>query len=379
LHKRAGSKITTIILLIFILLTTSQAFATTIKIPDSNTQATIYHTIGKIEETTKETENYSYKGAVTKTVIGPEIQSNSNTRSIPEDIAKEIENMPPGTTGSWEITTSDANASSKPSIQTAIQSWGGQISIISKPKGTQAPSIAVKPNTLEEIPSKEEIRKAMQGTKIEITEYCNYSNSRCRSHFYTTFQDIMEEYGDLITYKFIFFQTNSLEGDLLTAQAAKCAEEQNKFFEMHEKIFEIEQPFTKSKIKNMAAQTSLDTETFNQCLESQKFLQEIQAKQQKAKGQGVWKLPTFFANDIKVGGYRTRQFEEAFIKIMPEQETKTETQTIKVCASQSEECAQVQKISVESTTQAGQAQPIEIEYGTEQVKQKSRFQKMVTQ
>ncbi len=93
--------------------------------------------------------------------------------------------------------------------------------------------------------------------------------------------------------------------------------------------------------------------------------------------QGIAGIPTFNINSEKTIGYSIRGFEKAFIKNAPEKPEQQETRAIKICTAESTgtECAQAQKISVQPTTQAIQAQPIEIEYSQEQTKQKIKVSK----
>lgn len=85
------------------------------------------------------------------------------------------------------------------------------------------------------------------------------------------------------------------------AQAAECANQQGKFWEYHNKLFQVWAgenvgTYVKPKLKQYAADLKLDTRTFNQCLDSDKTLSVVQADLAEGKEMGVHQTPTFFLN-----------------------------------------------------------------------------------
>lgn len=105
-----------------------------------------------------------------------------------------------------------------------------------------------------------------------------------------------------------------------TANAAMCANEQGKFWEMHNLIF-TKQPtdsdgkpqenkgaFTKDNLKKFAKDLSLDTQKFNDCLDKNKYQAQIDAE--KAEGDAAAKelgqpglgTPAYFINGELTSG-----------------------------------------------------------------------------
>ena len=85
------------------------------------------------------------------------------------------------------------------------------------------------------------------------------------------------------------------------AQAAECANQQGKFWEYHDRLFQLWSGenvgiFTKPKLKQYAADLKLDASTFNQCLDADKTLSVVQADMAEASRQGVYQTPTFLVN-----------------------------------------------------------------------------------
>ncbi len=85
------------------------------------------------------------------------------------------------------------------------------------------------------------------------------------------------------------------------AQAAECANQQGKFWEYHDKLFQVWSgenvgTYTKVKLKQYAADIKLDANTFNTCLDGDQTLAIVQADINEATRMGVRATPTFFVN-----------------------------------------------------------------------------------
>jgi protein-disulfide isomerase len=111
--------------------------------------------------------------------------------------------------------------------------------------------------------------------------------------------------GDL---KFIYVPMAFL-GDESTyaAEAALCANDQGKFWEMHDIIFRVHDSqehngkYTKDKLVTLAAGVSgLNQATFKSCLEGGKKAADVQKATQTANSQGVSATPSFFLNGNKL-------------------------------------------------------------------------------
>lgn len=86
------------------------------------------------------------------------------------------------------------------------------------------------------------------------------------------------------------------------AEASECAADQNAFWPYHDKIFanhagENQGTYTKEKLKGFAAELGLNAQTFNDCLDSGKYTQAVQAQSAAAQQLGVTGTPSFFVNE----------------------------------------------------------------------------------
>jgi protein-disulfide isomerase len=90
------------------------------------------------------------------------------------------------------------------------------------------------------------------------------------------------------------------------ANAAMCANEQDKFWEMHSILFanwngENQGAFSTRRLQAMAESLGLDMDAFNSCFSANKYEAEIQADFDLGGQMGVSGTPTVFVNGQRVG------------------------------------------------------------------------------
>ncbi len=163
---------------------------------------------------------------------------------------------------------------------------------------------------------------------IFVVEFSDYECPYCQAAEGTNFQvisllkqrdpmweapipKIIEEYVDTGKFKLVFRQYPIHENAKKAAEAAKCAQEQDKFWEYHNILFEKYDALTVTDLKRYAADLGLDLNQFNQCLDSGKYRNSVQNDLSDGKGLGVTGTPTFFiGNEEK--GYEKIVGAEAF-------------------------------------------------------------------
>ena len=100
------------------------------------------------------------------------------------------------------------------------------------------------------------------------------------------------------------------------AEAANCAQEQGKFHEYHDKLFQNQRALEVDNLKQYAADLGLDTEQFNQCLDSKKYSKDIDEDMADAQALGVSGTPAFFVNGRFLNG---AQPFEAFQQVIDDE------------------------------------------------------------
>src|SRR3989344_9053371 len=86
------------------------------------------------------------------------------------------------------------------------------------------------------------------------------------------------------------------------AEASECADDQGKFWEYHDIIFENQESLSLASLKQWAATLELDTTTFNNCLDSGKQAGEVANDLSDASAAGGRGTPYFIVGNQPLSG-----------------------------------------------------------------------------
>lgn len=100
------------------------------------------------------------------------------------------------------------------------------------------------------------------------------------------------------------------------AEAAACAREQGRFWEMHDRLFANQQALLPAELKRHAAELGLDAAGFAECLDSGRMASVWQKGLQDGARYGVSSTPAFFVNGRPLVG---AQPYEAFADVVEEE------------------------------------------------------------
>jgi len=144
--------------------------------------------------------------------------------------------------------------------------------------------------------------KGGENAKVVIVEFSDFECPYCLQAF-TIVREVMSIYGDQI--KFIyrdFPDTEKHSQAQRAAEAGECAHEQGKFWEMHDKMFINHINLSVEALRQYAQEIGLDAQTFNQCLDEEKYKHEVLGDQADGFLLGVGATPTFFIDGQKIEG-----------------------------------------------------------------------------
>ena len=146
---------------------------------------------------------------------------------------------------------------------------------------------------------------------ITIIEFSDFQCPFCARFHTQTLPLILEEYIEQGKVKLVFrdFPIQSIHPNALPASvAAECANEQGKFREMHDMLFEkqnewndLESAKTLSLFSQYASNMQLEQKTFDSCLTSGKYIEEIKNDLNDGREYGVSGTPGFFVGNDQVG------------------------------------------------------------------------------
>lgn len=134
---------------------------------------------------------------------------------------------------------------------------------------------------------------------VVIEEYGDYQCPPC-GQLYPELKQIEAEYGDQVRVIFHHFPLMKMHKNaLLAAHAAEAARSQNKFWEMHDRLYRNQKEWAeladpKPVFESYARQLNLKLDQFNNDLQSNLIDQKIIADIQRGTSVGVTGTPTVF-------------------------------------------------------------------------------------
>lgn len=116
-------------------------------------------------------------------------------------------------------------------------------------------------------------------------------------------RSLAHEYGDRVRYVYRDFPLIELHPEAqLAAEAGECAQDQGKFWELHDKFYQNQSDLSEEAIIQYAREIGLDMGQFLACLSVGVHRAEVQEDYQAGLSAGVVGTPTFFFNGAKVDG-----------------------------------------------------------------------------
>jgi len=148
--------------------------------------------------------------------------------------------------------------------------------------------------------------------KVLMIEFGDYQCPSCRMFWKDVEPRLKKDYIDTGKLKLVFrdFPLTQIHPEaMLAAMAVDCAGEQNKYWEYHDKVFREQYNkgddiirFKAADLKKWAKDTKLEPAKFDQCLDSQKYQNEVMKDRMDGEAAGVQGTPTFFINGRVMGG-----------------------------------------------------------------------------
>jgi protein-disulfide isomerase len=187
---------------------------------------------------------------------------------------------------------------------------GGQVPSPSPSAGNQPTGPAPKVD----VSADDDPAKGDKNAPVTIIEFSDFECPFCGRWFTQTYPQLKSEYIDTGKVRLVYrdfplgFHPNAQKA----AEAAECADEQGKFWEMHDKIFANQQAIAVANLKQYAKDLGLDSSKFDSCLDSDKYASEVQKDYQDGTAAGVSGTPSFFINgQLVVGAQPYSVFKQA--------------------------------------------------------------------
>jgi len=162
--------------------------------------------------------------------------------------------------------------------------------------------------------------KGSSDAPVEITEFADYQCPFCQT-FATlqmpTIEERLIETGR-VRWRYRDFPLQQHQFARLAAHSAACADEQRKYWDQHQRIYEGQSEWAATRdagsiFRNYAKAAGLDLSRYDACMRSGKYAGRIQASFNEGVQLGVSSTPTLLVGDRL---YRGRFDSDAIIKLV---------------------------------------------------------------
>jgi len=144
---------------------------------------------------------------------------------------------------------------------------------------------------------------------VQILEFADFGCPHCAEFATITEPDVRKRIVEtgLASYRYFDFPLGNFPNSVHASNAAACAGDQNKFWEMHDKLFEGQPDWSdesnpKGVFETYAKALGLDMKAWDACYDSQKHLPEINADHEEGVRRHVESTPTFVIGTKQIPG-----------------------------------------------------------------------------
>ncbi|MFQ5960232.1 MAG: DsbA family protein [Candidatus Methylomirabilales bacterium] len=147
--------------------------------------------------------------------------------------------------------------------------------------------------------------KGKKDAPVTLIEFSDYQCPFCSRFFRSTLPTLKAEYIDTgkVRYAFRDFPLDRIHPNARkAAEAAHCAGDQGKYWEMHDVLFQNQRALEVNKLKAYARSLGLDPAAFATCVDTGKYKTKVQKNLDDGVKAGVRGTPAFFVGKTRPDG-----------------------------------------------------------------------------
>ena len=138
--------------------------------------------------------------------------------------------------------------------------------------------------------------------KVTIVEFADFQCPFC-ARMIPTIKEVLKKYDGKVRWVYRDFPLREIHPMAVPASvAANCAGAQNKYFEMHHKLYDNVSKLSEELFTQLAADLKLDAAKFSACQKDPKMVEEVNRDADDGQKFGVNGTPAYFINGRKLGG-----------------------------------------------------------------------------
>ncbi len=155
--------------------------------------------------------------------------------------------------------------------------------------------------------------KGSEKARVTIVKFEDFQCPFCKQ-VQPTFNELLSRYNGKVRLVHKDLPLESLHPQARqAAEAARCAYEQGKFWEYHDKLYANSPKGSTDNLKSYAKEVGLNVDSFDRCLASKKYKAVVQTDLNEGAQLGLTGTPTFFINGREISGNQPLEAFEAII------------------------------------------------------------------
>ena len=137
---------------------------------------------------------------------------------------------------------------------------------------------------------------------VTLVEFSDFQCPYCKASA-PTLKQVAKAFGDKVQIVYRQYPITSIHPFAFKAsEASLCANDQGKFWEMHDAMFEDQSKLAVSDLKQTARRLGMDGKKFDACLDGGRYVEQVQNDLKEAERIGVTGTPAMFVNGRVVEG-----------------------------------------------------------------------------
>jgi len=145
------------------------------------------------------------------------------------------------------------------------------------------------------------VARGRSDAPVTIVEFSDYECPYC-ARLTPVLRQLEDKYPGQVRRVFMDFPLPSHRDALAAAAAARCADDQGRYWEMHDLLFENQKALRQADLRQYAKKIGLTAETFEQCMSTVATADRVKAARSQGEKLGVQGTPTFLINGRMVSG-----------------------------------------------------------------------------
>ncbi len=141
-----------------------------------------------------------------------------------------------------------------------------------------------------------------QGAPVTLIEFSDFQCPFC-TRFAPTLKQVNQKYGDKVHIVYRQYPILSLHPNAFKAsEASLCANDQGKFWELHDWMFANQARLGVADLKQKAGELGMDRKKFDTCLDTGRYVEQVQKDMADGVKVGITGTPAVFINGVELKG-----------------------------------------------------------------------------